>query len=146
MSQRGPIFNAADAAAYAHLGRNVIIFGRVLRRLGLGAQPDRLVLLAQALGAVGLQSREDVRAAARSVLVRNPQEAATFEVAFDVFWSAASLQSDVNDEEGAAGAPERKAGTPRGLETAASQPVQDARVDTASARNDGSDAAPASEQ
>ena len=75
---------------FRYLGHNVIVFGRSLRALGLGVQPDRLVLLSQALDAIGLHAREDVKAASRSVLVRNPEEARVFDAAFDLFWSTAS--------------------------------------------------------
>ena len=74
---------------FSHLERNVIVFGRALRALGFRVQPDRLVLFAQALEAVGLQRREDVRAAARTVLARSPLEAERCDAAFDVFWQAA---------------------------------------------------------
>ena len=73
---------------FAQLGRNVIVFGRMLRSMGLGAQPDRLILLTRALATVGLRSRGDAKAAARAVLVRNREEAAKFDAAFDAFWSA----------------------------------------------------------
>jgi len=42
------------------LALNVIIFGRVLRTFGLGAQPDRIVLFARALSELGFASREDI--------------------------------------------------------------------------------------
>ena len=81
---------ADPGEAFRFLGHNVIVFGRSLRALGLGAQPDRLVLLGQVLEAVGLNKREDVKVASRSVLVRNPEEARAFDAAFDLFWSAAA--------------------------------------------------------
>ncbi|MBV8171815.1 MAG: VWA domain-containing protein [Candidatus Eremiobacteraeota bacterium] len=74
---------------FSHLGRNVIIFGRVLRDLGLAVQPDRIILLDQALDAIGLRSRADAKAAARSVIVRKPEEIPIFDAAFELFWSKA---------------------------------------------------------
>mgnify|MGYP001239274738 CR=1 FL=1 len=73
------------------LALNLIVFGRILRRFGLGAQPDRIVLFAQALDQVSFASRDDVKAAGRSVFVRNADERRRFEVAFDAFWSAVMM-------------------------------------------------------
>jgi uncharacterized protein len=72
------------------LALNLVVFGRILRRFGLGAQPDRIVLFEQALGEIGFASREDVRAAGHSVFVRGPDERRRFDAAFDAFWSAIS--------------------------------------------------------
>ncbi|MDQ6767133.1 MAG: VWA domain-containing protein [Candidatus Eremiobacteraeota bacterium] len=69
---------------------NLIIFGRLLRKFGLGAQPDRIVLFARALSEIGFASRDDVRAAGRSVFVRSADERRRFDAAFDAFWSAAA--------------------------------------------------------
>jgi len=73
------------------LALNLIVFGRILRRFGLGAQPDRIVLFAQALEQVGFGSRDDVKAAGRSVFVRNADERRRFDAAFDAFWSSAMI-------------------------------------------------------
>ncbi|HXW76204.1 MAG TPA: VWA domain-containing protein [Candidatus Eremiobacteraceae bacterium] len=77
-----------EPAEFAQLPRNVVLFGRALRANGFRAQPDRMLLLAQALDAVGLARREDVKAAARTVLTRNAEERDRFDAAFDCFWSA----------------------------------------------------------
>ncbi len=69
------------------LATNVIVFGRVLRKFGLGAQPDRIVLFAQALTHVGFSSRDDVRAAGRCVFARTPDEGRRYDAAFDAYWS-----------------------------------------------------------
>jgi len=73
------------------LALNLIVFGRILRRFGLGAQPDRIVLFAQALDQVGFTSRDDVKASGRSVFVRNADERRRFDAAFDAFWSGAMI-------------------------------------------------------
>jgi uncharacterized protein len=94
-----PIPGVTGPESFRHLERNAIVFGRILRAMGLGAQPDRLILLAHAMDAVGLHSRSDVKAAARSVLVRNPEEARVFNAAFDLFWTAhVSPQNDADRE------------------------------------------------
>ncbi|HZV78925.1 MAG TPA: VWA domain-containing protein [Candidatus Binatus sp.] len=85
------IADADDLKRFSHLGRNIVIFGRVLRDLGLAVQPDRIILLDQALDAVGLRSRADAKAAARSVIVRKPEEIRLFDAAFELFWSKAVM-------------------------------------------------------
>jgi uncharacterized protein len=147
MSERGLIVDAGELKRFAQLERNLIVFGRVLRGMGLGAQPDRLVLLGQALDAVGLRSRADVKAAARSVLVRSPEEASIFDAAFDLFWSTAVAPEMAHDAPGDPMAPEAEtAGEPR----AAAQEFPraenpSARPDAAYVRSDGSDAKPGDE-
>ncbi|HEV2908384.1 MAG TPA: VWA domain-containing protein [Candidatus Eremiobacteraceae bacterium] len=91
MSERGSIVDADELKRFARLGRNVIIFGRVLRDLGLAVQPDKIILLDQALDAVGMRSRADVKAAARAVLVRRPEDIPVFDAAFELFWSKAVM-------------------------------------------------------
>ena len=99
-----------NAADFARLGRNVIVFGRALRANGFRAQPDRMVLLAQALDVVGLHSREDAKAASRAVLARSADEARRFDAAFDVFWT--SLTGESGREEKVPREPD-DAGVPR---------------------------------
>jgi len=97
---------------FSRLGANVVLFGRALRANGFRAQPDRMILLASALEAVGMRSRDDVKAAAATVLVRSADERRRFDAAFDVFWSAGMTGRERDGE--AASEPER--GTPRGDE------------------------------
>jgi uncharacterized protein with von Willebrand factor type A (vWA) domain len=73
---------------FAKLHRNALVFGRSLRSLGFRVQPDRMVMLAQALGQIGFERRDDVRSAARAILVRSRDEIGRFEIAFDAFWRA----------------------------------------------------------
>ncbi len=148
MSGRPPIFAADEVARFSRLGHNVIVFGRVLRRMGLGAQPDRLVLLGQALGAIGLGSRSDVKAAARAVLVRTPEEARVYDAAFDAFWSEASLDARSGDG-GADDGQQEQPGEDAARRPAAEHDVnatQAIRRDTALLRSDGDDHPPGDEQ
>lgn len=91
------------------LGRNLIIFGRVLRRFGLGAQPDRIVLFSQALGEIGFGSSEDVRSAGRCAFVRSPDERRRFDAAFDAFWSSTARMRGPDER---AQAPDQVPGRP----------------------------------
>jgi len=73
---------------FARLCRNAVVFGRALRVNGFRSQPDRTMLFAQALDAVGLRSRADARAAARAVFARSADDARSFDEAFDAVWAS----------------------------------------------------------
>ncbi len=77
--QRTPVH--ADALTF-----NVVLFARLLRRVGLTAGPDQARLFARVLALVGFDRRSDVRAAGRSVFVRRREERALFDAAFDLFF------------------------------------------------------------
>jgi uncharacterized protein with von Willebrand factor type A (vWA) domain len=65
---------------------NVLLFGRVLRGVGLHAPPSRLADFARALEDVPIGQRRDFYHAARCLFVRRREEIALFEEAFEVFW------------------------------------------------------------
>ncbi len=88
MNGEAGIFESAASGDFAKLHRNVIVFGRTLRALGFRVQPDRMVLLAQALDRIGFRNRDDVRSASRALLVRSKEELERFDIAFDAFWRA----------------------------------------------------------
>lgn len=66
--------------------RNLLHFGRVLRRLGLDVHPGRIRDVADAIQAIGLERRSDVRAAMRTLLLHRREDLARFDEAFDLFW------------------------------------------------------------
>jgi len=147
VSERGLIVDADELVRFAHLGRNVVIFGRVLRDLGLGVQPDKVILLDQALDAVGMRSREDVKAAARAVLVRKPEEIPVFNAAFDLFWSKAVMPPAPVE---AAGLPEQPppdvAGDPRDAPQSPTAGSNVPRPQASFLRSDAADAGASGEQ
>jgi uncharacterized protein with von Willebrand factor type A (vWA) domain len=65
---------------------HVLLFGRVLRGLGLPVSPGRIRDLVEATRHVGLGDRADFRAAARGLLVQRREELPRFEAAFEAFW------------------------------------------------------------
>ena len=66
---------------------NLIAFGRLLRRSGLQVDTGRVIDLAGALQLIDLSSREDVHAACRALLIQRPEDIATFDRLFDLFWT-----------------------------------------------------------
>lgn len=77
---------------FTELCRNAVVFGRGLRANGFRSQPDRTMLLAEALDVVGLRSRADARAAARAVFARNAEDSHRFDSAFDAVWSSSEAR------------------------------------------------------
>lgn len=65
---------------------NVVGFGRLLRRAGLGVAPDQTRTFASALGEVGFDRKAVVRAAGRSIFVRRREDRELYDRAFDLFW------------------------------------------------------------
>lgn len=97
MNGEAGIFEGAAPGDFAKLHRNVLVFGRTLRALGFRVQPDRMVLLAKALDRIGFRNRNDVRSAARALLVRSKEELDRFEIAFDAFWRARARVNAADD-------------------------------------------------
>ncbi len=71
-----------------NLLRNIVLFGRLLRGLGIPVTPTQIVDFVHALDYVDLRSREDVKLAARAILVSRREHLALFDRAFDLFWQA----------------------------------------------------------
>jgi uncharacterized protein with von Willebrand factor type A (vWA) domain len=69
-----------------HLLDNLVVFGRLLRSLGLDVHTGRMIDVADALRHVDLGSREDVYHACRALLAHRHDELAAFDRAFDAFW------------------------------------------------------------
>ena len=68
------------------LGLNVMHFARLLRRAGLPVGPADMLAAQQALLAVDIGSRAQVRAALAATLVHRHEHAALFDHAFHLFW------------------------------------------------------------
>ncbi len=65
---------------------NVLVFGRLLRALGLEVHVGRLLDIAEALQHVNLGAREDVYHTCRALLVHRHDDLAMFDRAFASFW------------------------------------------------------------
>ncbi|BCX04055.1 MAG: hypothetical protein KatS3mg053_1993 [Candidatus Roseilinea sp.] len=69
-----------------HLLRNLLLFGRLLRKLGLDVNPSRMIDLANALALIQIGRRQDFFFTAQSLLVQRREDLALFKDAFDLFW------------------------------------------------------------
>ena len=70
----------------SHLQRNLIVFGRLLRRAGIDVHVGRLIDVTDALQHVDLSSRDEVYHTCRALLVHRHDQLAIFDRAFDLFW------------------------------------------------------------
>ena len=68
------------------LAENIMHFCRVLRAAGLPVGPAKVIAAIEAVEAVGVEQREDFRAALESVLIERHDQQALFEQAFELFW------------------------------------------------------------
>jgi uncharacterized protein len=94
------------------ISRNLMVFGRRLRRAGLKVGTGKIIELFDAMQAVGMSRRDDVQAAARAVLVNRPDQMPAFDVEFERFWRDLVMQVaplfDQRTEEDVTGRPPEK--------------------------------------
>jgi uncharacterized protein with von Willebrand factor type A (vWA) domain len=72
-----------------------VLFGRVLRRLGLDINPGRMMDLVSALDHIELGQKSDFFYAARTLLVHDREDLPLFDEAFELFWRKPSESWDV---------------------------------------------------
>ena len=75
-----------ERPAQAMLAENIAHFARILRRAGMAVGPDRVVTALAAVEAVGLQRRDDVRAALAASMLDRHEQQPLFDAAFAAFW------------------------------------------------------------
>jgi uncharacterized protein len=68
------------------LADNILHFVRVLRTAGLPVGPAKVIAALEAVEAVGVENREDFRAALESVLIERHEQQPLFAQAFELFW------------------------------------------------------------
>ena len=88
---------AIRGSSGGHILHNLLLFGRVLRELGLDVHTGRLLDAIKALDHTGIRRRRDFKAALRTVLVHRQQDLSLFDEAFEVFWRPPKDQSFTMD-------------------------------------------------
>ena len=68
------------------IAENIVHFSRILRSAGLAIGPDRVLAAMAAVGAVGVDRRDDVHAALSAVMLDRHEQQPIFDAAFDAFW------------------------------------------------------------
>ena len=86
----------AKPVASGNLLRNCLLFGRMLRALGMEITPPRIVDLVESLKYVDIRSRQDFKNTARALLISRKEQIALFDEAFDLFWQARQ-QNDLTE-------------------------------------------------
>ena len=71
-----------------HFLHNLLLFGRVLKELGLDVHSGRMLDAVAALELVGVRRKRDFRSTLRTVLVHRRRDMELFDEAFDTFWRA----------------------------------------------------------
>ena len=71
-----------------HILHNILLFGRVLRSLGLDVHAGRMLDVVDIVKDVGFRRRQDFFLALRTLLVHRHQDLKLFDEAFRVFWRA----------------------------------------------------------
>jgi hypothetical protein len=69
-----------------HFVENLIVFGRLLRRVGFDVPVGRVLDLTEALTHVNVSARDEVFHACRALLVQRHEQLGLFEDLFDAFW------------------------------------------------------------
>lgn len=65
---------------------NLLLFGRVCKRLGMAVSPNRMIEVANALQHIQLGRKEDFRHALRALIVSRQRDLELFDQAFELFW------------------------------------------------------------
>ena len=86
-----------QTSTLSYLFRNLLLFGRVLRHLGLDVQAGRMLDVAQALEYVDIGRERDFYHALRTLLVHRQQDLPLFDEAFRVFWRRRPDQRTTTD-------------------------------------------------
>lgn len=79
---------AVQEPSQGNLLRNIVLFGRLLRELGVDVTPPQILDLVAAMDYVDLRRREDVKNTCRAVLISRKEHVALFDEAFELFWKA----------------------------------------------------------
>jgi uncharacterized protein len=75
-----------DAVRGDALSANAVLFGRLLRRLGLAVDTGTTQHFARAVRLVGIDRKADVKASGRALFTRTREERALYDAAFELFW------------------------------------------------------------
>lgn len=73
---------------HGHLLRNMLLFGRLLRAVGVKITPTQILDLVEGLDHIDIRRRADFKDSARTILVSRHDQIELFDRAFDLFWQA----------------------------------------------------------
>ena len=90
-----PVFSDGDTPG--HILHSLMLFGEVLRRLGLDFGSGNMLDLVRATEEIPIGRKQDFRLAARCLLVHRKQDLALFDEAFQVFWRRPAAEQITRD-------------------------------------------------
>jgi len=77
---------------------NLLVFGRLVRRLGLDVHPGRMLDVAEALQHVNIRRRDEVYHTCRALFVHRYEDLIIFDRAFDAFWRHDHTRQHLGEE------------------------------------------------
>jgi uncharacterized protein with von Willebrand factor type A (vWA) domain len=99
---------SAEPAGGGKLLHNLMLFGRLLRGVGLDVNPGRMIDVVQALEYTNVGSKRDFYYTLRSLLVHKKEELPLFDEAFARFWRRPGVELSMQDLMRAQSAPDQK--------------------------------------
>lgn len=81
-----PDFSSEEKRQDGRLLHNLLLFGRLLRRLGMDVNPGRMIDLVDALSFINIGNRADFYYSLRGLLVHHKEHLPLFDRAFELFW------------------------------------------------------------
>jgi uncharacterized protein with von Willebrand factor type A (vWA) domain len=79
---------------------NLLLFGRLLRGLGLDINPGRMMDLIRALDSIDIMNKGDFYFASRGLLIHKKSDIPNFDLAFELFWQKPRGDTEIRLESG----------------------------------------------
>src|SRR5262245_40371297 len=92
MGTRGDLDPPNRRSADGSMISNFVLFGRMLRRAGLGVDAGQTRLFAEVVARLGFDHKRDVKAAGRTIFVKRREERPIYDAAFDLFFRRTTAQ------------------------------------------------------
>lgn len=106
-----------------NLLHNCVLFGRLLRGLGMEVTPAQLLDVVESLQYISIGSRQDFKAGLAALLVKRRQQQAVFDAAFEAFWQAPPSENVKELDLGSLARRRRRQGQPQLAHAAADAPA-----------------------
>lgn len=85
-----------EDSGQGHLFHNLMLFARVLREMGLDANPTRTIDLLRSIEFVGLGNKQDFYEAGKAIMLRRYDEEPIYDYVFQMFWRRWPTKEDLD--------------------------------------------------
>lgn len=75
-----------DVRGQGHLFHNLMLFARILREMGMDANPTRTIDLLRSVELIGLGNKQDFYEAGKTIMLRRIEEEPIYDYVFQMFW------------------------------------------------------------